>query len=555
MVKKTTIMSIQKVLFAIFLLTTSIAYAQSLSEVKKEALNRILSQHADQDAPGLAVGIVKDGKVVYEQYLGYSNLGHQIKIDENTRFNIASNAKQFTALCVLKLIQEGKLRLDDDIRTYLPDLYKDIEDRITIANLLVHSSGVRDVYYLWSLKGQTWYELFVDNDDAMELLQAQEALNFKPGTEYLYSNSNYILLAEIVKIVADQDFSEVAKTMFEALEMPSTSFLTNHMDVIPNKARPYAKWGAWKEYPYITEIHGDGALFTTLKDQLQWEQIVQVNQGKYLSKNLIRESQAPLENSITHYGYGLMFDQYKGLNYTYHDGSTGAYKATFLRFPAKNVAIVLNSNNGSVPTNYLAKQLADIVFDLSDIPAYPGNPEKIEKLEKLRDILGHYQNDVGTIIKIVEKEGSLYREIYQSDPVKLIKENGALFEYETIEGLKMNFTNIGTSRQQFTIYRSSQAPSTYHKLEDVELGNFDKNGLNGTFYNKETDTSIEITFLNNDTYSVRKNGRERMAEMVIKDLLQMNAYQISIIRDPKDIVIGLNIDNNRIKNVIFDRTE
>ena len=278
-------MTQQNVLLALFLLFTVSLFSQSKPALDSEAITKILYQRASDETPGMAVGIVKDGTIVYEHYIGYADLIHKVKITKDTRFNIASNAKQFTALCILTLIEQGKISLEDDIRKYLPELHKDIEDRITISNLLTHTSGVRDYCDLLALQGKTWWKQFIDNGDAMELLQGQKDLNFKPGTEYMYSNSNYIILTEIVKKVTGQEFSEFAKTLFEALDMPSTGFLTQYTAVIPNKARPYGNWDGWQEEPTITEVHGDGALFTTLPDQLKWEQIVQDNNGSTFPKN------------------------------------------------------------------------------------------------------------------------------------------------------------------------------------------------------------------------------------------------------------------------------
>ena len=544
-------MIIQRVLLIILLFPTVKMFSQAISEAKQKALTQTLYQHSDQDSPGIAVGIIKDGQIIYEHYLGYANLEHKVKIDKNTRFNIASNAKQFTALCALQLAEEGKLNLEDDIRKYLPYLYEDIEDKITISNLIAHTSGVRDIYGLWALKGQTWWKLFLDNSDAIDLLKPQTTLNFKPGTDYLYSNSNYILLAEIIKTVSGEDFSDFTKMMFEKLEMPNTHFLDNYMTVIPNKARPYGNWNGWLEYPYITEIHGDGALFTSLPDQLKWEQIIQNNTGQYLSKKVINDSQAPI---ISNYGYGLMFDNYKGLNLTYHDGSTGAYHATFLRFPAKRLSIVIATNNGSVPTNYLAKQLTDIMLDLEDYKmTYPATPEDIQNLDNIQDILGNYKNEEGRIIRIVKKEGSIFREIYERKPVKLLREQGGLLHFETDQDLKINFTNIGKSDQQFTIYQPSRAPITYYNLDNSALDNFNKEELNGSFYNQETDTEIEIKFFNQNTYYITTNDREGKAELWVKDLLRINSYEIQIVRDRQENVVALSVNNDRIRNVIFKR--
>ncbi len=550
----------QQVLLALLLLSSTSLFSQSTLAVNSEEITGILYQHAADDTPGMAVGIVKDGKVVYEQYLGYANLEFEVKIDSRTRFNIASNAKQFTALCILKLAEEGKLSLEDDFRNYLPGLYVDIEDKITLSNLIAHTSGIRDIGHLWGLQGKSWWKLFVDNGDAIELLQAQKDLNFKPGSDYLYSNSNYVLLAEVVKVVTGQEFSEYAKAMFEDLGMTSTQFRSDYAAIIPNKARPYRYWGAWKEDPSITDIHGDGGLFTTLADQLKWEQLIQLNDGSHLSQRLINQSQSPLENS---YGFGLMFDRYKGLDHRYHNGSTGAYNATFLRFPAHHMSIVIITNNQSVPTNYVAWQIAlqlleeKVEDEGEENRVYAANPDRIEEVESIRDLLGNYRNEEGTVIRITEKDGTLYREMYQQDPVALISEEGGLFEYgeERFQGLKMNFTNIGKADQEFTLYRSSLQPATYRKVSDLNFNGFEKRELNGRFFNDETDTEIILKFVEGDTYSLTKNGRERQAKLILGDYLRMmDSYEIRVIRDEDNQVVGLKVDNDRIRKVKFKRT-
>lgn len=547
-------MTIQKIVLTLFLFSTINLYAQSTKEINSEALTKILYQYTNDDLPGMAVGIVQDGKIVYEKYVGYAEFTHKVKVDQDTRFNIASNAKQFTALCILKLIDEGKLKLGDDIRMYFPDLYKDIEDKITISNLLTHTSGIRDYCDLMALTGKTWWKQFIDNGDAMELLEGQRDLNFRPGTAYTYSNSNYILLAELVEKITKQDFNEYAIAMFESLEMPNSSFFTHYGAIIPNRARPYGNWGVWREEPTITEVHGDGALYTTLRDQLQWEKIVQENDGKYFSKKFINESQLPLESSIEDgYGYGLFFERYNGLDYVFHDGVTSAFNNTFLRFPDQNISIVVMSNNRNVIANNVAWQIAFQVMGLGKA-IYPGNPSKVEPLASIQDVLGIYKNDDGTMISITEKDGAIYREMDQRKPVKLINEQGALFEYETIKGLKMNFTNIGKAGQKFTLYMSSQRPGTYHKVSDLNSYNMDKQELNGSFYNDETGTEILIQFVDNNTYTITKNGREREAELIFKDCLKMNSYEIYIRRDAANNVIGLSVDNKRISNVIFEKS-
>ncbi|GAB5399894.1 MAG: hypothetical protein Aureis2KO_14790 [Aureisphaera sp.] len=543
----------RSIVLAIALITTLSVNSQELDEGKRIRLTQAVEQNVNGISPGLAVGIVVNGDIVYEEYRGYSNLENRTEINKSTRFNIASNAKQYTALCILQLAENDSLTLSDDIRKYLPELYNDIDETITISQLISHTSGIRDVHYLWSLKGQTWWKLFVGNDDAIELITNQTDLNFKPGTEYLYSNSNYILLAEIVERVSGKNFGEYALGFFEAQQMKETAFLTNNMAVVPNRARPYGNWNGWIEYPYITEIHGDGGLFTTLRDQLQWEKIVQDNDGDNISTTILSASQARIPGvSTTEYGHGLMFAVYKGLEYSYHDGSTGAYSATFLRFPKEKTSIVVVSNSGKVSSNSLAKQLADITLNLNEeMREYPAGPEEIQKLASLESITGNYLTQDNTLIKIVEKEGALYREIYQRDPVRLIQEDEGLFYYETFEDLKMNFTKDENGNASFTIYLSSQPPNTGTKLPDFTGDTTHDSNFDGSYYNDETDTRVSIKHVEDTFYSITKDGKELAAELLLKDVLRMDSYEIKFRRNKKGRVDGLLVENGRIKNVFF----
>lgn len=549
-------MTKKPILSTIFLLFAICVISQPNQTLDNEALTSLLYQHASDDGPGMAVGIVQEGKITYEQYVGYANLEHKVKIDKDTRFNIASNAKQFTALCILTLINEGKVKLADDIREYLPELYPDIEERITLSQVLAHTSGIRDISYLWGLKGQTWWKMFVDNEDAMDLIRAQRELNCKPGTEYIYSNSNYILLTKVIEKVTGEDFSEFAKSMFEKLGMAGTKFHTNYMAVIPHKASPYGQWNGWKKYPTITETHGDGGLFTTLQDQLQWEKILQLNNGEYFSREFIQQSQLPLEYD---YGYGQEFGEYKGENYRYHNGSTGAYNATFMRFPSRNLSVVVMANSGSVPTNYLARQMVDEVLDLEVIrKTYPSGPEEIPAEIPQVKLIGTYKEsgNRGSIINIREREGTLYREIYQRTPAPLTQEEGAVYTYTSNEAkLRMAFTKDDIGVSGFKIYLSTQAVSSYEKLPSVVLDIEYKQSLSGTFFNDETQTTMSIEHANGNKFIITKNGRERKGELVYKDMLRMNAYEIRIERDEKDTIVSLRVDNNRIRNVRFTKVE
>lgn len=462
---------------AILLSTAYHAFGQpqSLSTAQIAQFDELVTAGVEGKAPGLAVGVIKDGVVAYERYAGYAELDHEIPIAAETRFNIASNAKQFTALCLLKLAAEGRLSLEDDVRDYLPEFYPDVAARLTIAQLITHTSGIRDVYDLWALTGKTWWKQFVGNRQALQLLQRQTELNFPPGSDYQYSNSNYLLLAEVVSRVTESKFADYASDMFQTLGMPDTSFLTGYMTIVPHRARSYGNWGSWKQYPSVTSLHGDGNLFTTLGDQMVWEIAIQRGISAAFNEDLVAASQAAIQGQATEtYGFGVELGTYRGREDRSHAGSTGAYGAYFIRLPEERLSVVVMSNSGGVSARDVALGCVDAVLGVGDAEdgsgdaLFPAGPDAVGARSPISDLVGDYLTPEGTFIKIVTRDGELIREIFQRDPVRLIHEAGDLYCYESNAELKMAFSGSARERQM-TIFYPQQAPIEAARLPLVEM--------------------------------------------------------------------------------------
>ena len=331
--------------------------------IKFEKIDSIVDSTVGANDPGFGVGIVKDGVVVYEQYRGLSNLQHQIQFDQKTRSNIASTAKQFTALMVLELSMDQKLDLEDDVRKYVPTLYTKVEDEIKIRHLINHTSGIQEYVDLLGEEGPVWWKrVGLDNDDIIELLAKQEGLEFKPGSKYAYSNSNYNILAEVVEQVTGVSFIDYSDAFFQNLGMEETAFVKRYMGVIPNRANPYSDWGRgeWWETPTLTKTSGEGFLFTTLKDQLIFEQQLQASIGK---DDLLDISQGPIPNSeIETYGFGLKLTDRVNRNAIHHDGVTYGFHSQTIRFPEEKLTIFILSNNGNFRSDLMADEIANILL-------------------------------------------------------------------------------------------------------------------------------------------------------------------------------------------------
>lgn len=539
----------------VFLIDGPLSAKQSdgITTIQRERLNAIAIRDVPDAAPGIATGIVLNGKVAYSKCAGLEDLPKNNPITPISRFNIASNGKQFTALAIIKLEADGKLSYLDDIRKFFPKLYSNVQAPITIEHLLTHTSGIRDVYDLWSLKGMTWWEHEFNNNDAIKLLQKQEDLNFAPGTNYLYSNSNYILLAEIVSKVAEIHFVDYTNEMFRQLKMPNTSFVRDHNDIREPIAKPYFNFDTWKGYDWIWNIHGDGNVFSTLEDQLQWECIVQGSGETDFDRDLILKSQRLVNRKLSKkYGFGLEFGGDDGLKTRFHAGGTGAWKAYTLRFPEKSISIVTLSNSGKTDPASQSRLMADTLLDQTgDSPAIQTKPEKIGNPVTIDEILGTYLTESDFAFRFVQAGGKLFLRRDGRSDVQLERESANIFHQTTDPAFKQEFTKLATGEMQVTAYYSTHAPFTLTRA-DIDWTNFDFQGLNGSFSNSETGVDFSIRHENDQKFKIEIGDEIRDARMVTTNKLISGNYTIEWYGTSKNAKT-LFLSGARIRKVKFER--
>jgi CubicO group peptidase (beta-lactamase class C family) len=208
-------------LFLTCIYTSSLS--QGIDNVLKKKIDDLFVQWDNPKSPGGAVGIVINNSLVYAKGFGMADIEHNIAITPETVFYMASVSKQFTGYCMVLLAKQGKVNLDEDIRTYLP-WFPDYGDHITVRNLLNHTSGIRDDINLAMISGLGRSGMLTQLH-AVKLIKNQQSLNFKPGEQHQYSNSNFVLLAEIVEAVSGQSFSSFADSaIFKPLGMNQTFF-------------------------------------------------------------------------------------------------------------------------------------------------------------------------------------------------------------------------------------------------------------------------------------------------------------------------------------------
>lgn len=327
-------------------------------------------------SPGCAVGVIRDGKLIYARGYGRANLDYDIPIGAASKFYIASTSKQFTAACIALLAVRGKLSLDDDIRKYLSE-FPDYGTPVTIRHLVHHTSGIRDYLALMQLGGKSFEDYF-DQQDAIRIICRQKALNFQPGSEYLYSNSGYVLLAEIVRRVSGTTLRKFAGLEFLApLGMANTFFNDDHNQVITDRVISYRPdWPhGYRQFLQNFDAVGDGNLLTTVNDLYLWDQnFYHAKAGGAEWLRLMLTPGMTNNGDSLDYAFGLRKGSYRGSRTIDHGGAMLGFRTQLLRFPDQRFSAVVLANSMDINAGGLAYQVADIFLEGRLMPKPPRRP-------------------------------------------------------------------------------------------------------------------------------------------------------------------------------------
>lgn len=337
---------------------------QSLDPALRSRVDNIFSQFGPT-TPGCALGVYRNGAITYATGYGMANLEWNVPITPNTVFDIGSTSKQFTTASILLLVNEGKLSLDDDVRKWVPELPA-YSSPVTIRHLVHHTSGLRDYLALMGLRGIHFDGVTTDTD-ALDLIVRQKELNFPPGSEYLYSNSGYFLLGEIVKRVSGKPLRTFAQErIFAPLGMAVTHYHDDHTMVVPNRATGYAprRDSGFAVSMSFFEQTGDGAVYTTVEELLKWDNNFYDPRvgGRSLLDALHVRGVLNNGDTLTYAG-GLTVDELRGLHRVSHGGSWAGYRAELMRFPDQRTSVAVLCNQANTNPTQLATRVAEILLE------------------------------------------------------------------------------------------------------------------------------------------------------------------------------------------------
>ena len=317
------------------------------------------------NTPGCAVGVDRGGTALLRRAYGMANLETGTPWTVGTLSESGSVAKQFTAAGIVLLAQDGVLSLDDDIARWIPEV-RGFGRKITIRNLLTHTSGLPDRYTLHEVQGRPAGETDHTNAEVLAVVAKLRELNFDPGEDYEYSNTGLIVAATLLERASGKSLEAFTDArIFKPLGMTSTRWREDHRVVVPGRASAYSgtlAGGFRNDHPF-TRVIGSGGLLTTVDDFLKWEAALQSGAGPW---GAVRDSLEHVghlnEGTELSYALGVGVSRWRGVRTVSHTGSTGGYRAALSRFPDQGIAVALLCNLGSINPGVVAQRVAALVL-------------------------------------------------------------------------------------------------------------------------------------------------------------------------------------------------
>ena len=509
------------------------------------------------DSPGAAVVIVKDGAVVHLRGYGCANLEDRTPITPQTAFDVASVAKQFTGLSIAMLVERGRISLEDDIRTFLPDV-PNFGKQITIGQLLHHCSGLRDWTETLNLAGVDAASP-IALEMILEMVRHQRELDFAPGEEQQYSNTGYNLLAAAVAKVTREPFrSWTELNIFRPLGMKHTQLNDNPAELIPHRAESYTPAGPGKFERVTSQLaaQGSSSLFTTAEDMAKW--LLNFETGRVGGRTAIELTLQPWalnSGAKVNYGFGVALSEYHGARMITHGGSWAGYRSIVMRIPEKRFAVAILSNVGNMPTEKLAREIADLYLNY---PAAPRSPQSVPKPDPAfranpfdwEVFLGTYRLGPGWFLAITREGNEIMIQAGGSPKSRMEPLSERTF-LDAAQGAKVEFICDSSNSVTHLLYRDLRVPRLHPPASNPDL----LKAYAGDYWSDELRVAYRLEVLNGQLGTRHRSGKWIHLLPTDPDRFDTNegGWSIAFTRNAAAEVTDLKVSGGRIRNVRFKR--
>ncbi len=523
--------------FSILIISTTI---NAQSSMNTEVFDAIMEKSFSKDGPGIAALVAKDGKVIYTKAMGHANIELDVATNTDHVFRIGSITKQFTAVAILMLEEQGKLNLNDEITKFLPD-YPTQDKTITVEHLLRHTSGIMSYTNMPSFVEVMKKEM--TKDDIVNMFK-DVPLEFEPGSEFKYNNSGYFLLGLIIEKVSGSSYETfLQKNIFDKADMRS-SYYDTHAPIIKNRATGYD--GSDGDYTNALHISMDwpyaaGALMSTVGDLLKWNSAL--HDGKLISKTTLAKAFVDYDlpdGKTTHYGFGWVLSKLYGSESYEHNGGIPGFLSQGVYLPKEKIYVAVLSNCMCQSPDFAGVQLAAAAMGQQVI-----STSTIEMSDQVkREFMGVYQiSGEDKRVITLQKNGQLYSQrgggaMYLLSPISKdkfnVEESLTVFEFvRDTDGKVVEMISHTRDGDQQRAKLTDEKPKA---LEEIEVDSKILEQYVGSYALAPT-FAINITTENGKLY-LQATGQQKFqayAESETKFFLKVVAAKVAFFKDEKGV--------------------
>lgn len=533
--------------------------AQPGPDELERKVDALIAKSVDDQSPGSAILVVKDGKVLLNKGYGLADLPHRVSIDSNTVFDLASVSKQFAGFAIAALVEDGKISLSDDIRKYIPEL-PDLGHQITVDHLVHHSSGIRDWTNTLVLAGWSFDDV-ISFDQILRMAYRQQALNFEPGDEYNYSNTGYNLLAELVQRVSGLSFREwTDQHIFQPLGMANTRFLDDHTEIIPDRANGYYRdrYGIFHASTNNLMALGSSSLFSTTTDLAKW--VTNLDQPKREHKAIVERMQQTTDlndGEANNYAFGLSVGTFNDARSLSHSGSWASFRTYLMVLPEEHLSVVVLNNYASNPA-VTARAIASWYVpepETGDVK-FPAKREAITVPNKILDAYtGTYRLGPGWYVTLTRKEGQLWTQATGEDSYPMTPLAKDEFRIDGYGGRTMQFFSNPRGEVTHMTYSGMECP----KLEQITVPTSKElEQFTGRYLSHELLTEYEVVLVEGSLKMRHHRHGDLDLNHAWKDDFAGSSWflgSVEFYRDRDGTVKGFRVTSGRARNQEFQKAD
>lgn len=481
------------------------------ADATEDQIDRLVAQKVKPDGPGCAVLVVDNGRIVFKRAYGIADMDSGRPLTPGSAFNIESVSKQFTAACIALLAERGQVSLDDDIRTYLPEMPQ-YDWPVRIRHLIYHTSGIRDFEILSFLKG-----LPVDEPRPapvlLDLIARQKQLNFRPGDLRRYSNSGYFLLGLIVERITGMSIGRYAeKEIFAPLGMTHTAYHYDPARTAGDLAVGHISDGAghYRTRPVVLDADdfGYGGIYTTVEDLYLWDQNLYTSRIGTSGFNAVLLTQGTTNSGEKlGYAFGLHIGDHMGLTTVSHGGGSLAYNAFLLRFPERKFSVICLANH-QFNTGALCYEIADLYLELPRKKAEP-TPHTASASRAVADVdpavyagyAGKYSGDDGAILTVSVDDKRLFIQPPGAGPLELLPESATEYFLKGTD-IEVSFCPDENGIASKLVWHQGGFHIPATRIDDRPLTPEQLAEYEGEYYSDELDVTYGV-YVNQDRLCLR----------------------------------------------------